>query len=105
MFPPPRRTRKNRHVKELRVQNFNQQLRLYNATATETHVMAYAAAAPGENVDLPYERASHTLQKDLNLACPTSTIGAVHYKPTEDREVQITQYTIVEDSEGFQRFA
>lgn len=40
--------------------------------------------------DLLYKQASHTLQKQSNLACPKSTIVVDHYTPTEDRKVQTT---------------
>lgn len=57
-------------------------------------VLAYAVAAPAVIVDLPNEQASRILQEDSNLACPTSKIAALHYKPTEDRKAQMTLHKI-----------
>lgn len=59
-------------------------------------VVAYAVVASAVIVDLPCAKASCTPQKDSNLACPTSTITDVYYKPTENREVQVYRRKIVE---------
>lgn len=66
-------------------------------------VMSYAVPALSIIVDVPYEQASPDLQQNSNFACPTSTITALHYKPTKDQEVQMPLQKIVE-SKYFQRF-
>lgn len=59
-------------------------------------VVVYFVAALAAIVDLPYEQVRGTSQKDSNLACPISTKDVAHYKPTEDRELQMTRHKIVE---------
>lgn len=54
-------------------------------------LVGYAVDALAINVDLPYNQGSRTLQKDSSLACSKSTSATVHYKPAEDRNVQITR--------------
>lgn len=48
-------------------------------------VVAYAVAALAVFLDIPYMQGSRTTQENLNLACPTSTAAAVHYKSIEAR--------------------
>lgn len=63
-------------------------------------VVAYAVAALLATVDLPYEQTCRILQKGSHLVSPTSKVTTAHCKPTEDREVQMNQYKIVESKES-----
>lgn len=82
IFPPC--TWNNRHVQWWHVCNFSQQSWLTTQLLSKRMVVSYAFVAPTVIVDVPYEQASRTLLEIANVACPTSTIDAVHYKPTED---------------------
>lgn len=62
-------------------------------------VVAYALAAPAVIDDLSYKQARRSPQGDQNLAYLTSTKAAVHHKPTEDRDVQMTRHKIVESKD------
>lgn len=67
---------------------------------SECMIVTYIIAAPKVIVDLPYKQANHTQQEDYNFICSTSTTAAIHFKPTKNREAQMTQLKFVESKDS-----
>lgn len=67
----------------------------------ERMVVAYAIAALTAIATLPHKQTGCTTQEELNPVCPITSIAAVYYRPTEDRETQMTRHNIAE-SKDFQ---
>lgn len=77
---------------EILISNFGSTMQLL----PKRMIVAYSVAEPAVIVELSNKQASFSLQENLNLACTKLRITAFQYKPTEDREVQMTQQKNVE---------
>lgn len=59
-------------------------------------LVAYAVVEPTAIVKLPYKEVNRTLPEDQYLACPILMMAAVQFKPTEQREAEMTKRLIAE---------